>query len=123
MARQLDLTLYTGTTGVMELKDVKDKLVPVFLYNGDQLPVPQYYWKVLHDAEGGAGVAVVGINNPHLDSVPDTDLLCSPLPSHPLLNISEPHNIKSGYMFACKVEDLAEAVPELPELPSMSLLE
>ena len=94
MARQLDLTLYTGTSGVMELKDVTDTLVPVFLYNRDQLPVPRYYWKVLHDPLGGAGVAVVGINNPHLDSVTDTDILCPALPSHPLLNMTEPHNIK-----------------------------
>lgn len=41
MSRHLDLTVYTGTTGVLELRDVQDRLVPIFLYNGDQLPVPR----------------------------------------------------------------------------------
>lgn len=121
--RKLDLTVYTGTSGVIELRDIDDRLVPIFLYNGDMLPVPRYFWKILHDPAGGAGVAVIGINNPHLTSVPSSMILCPALPSHPLLAMSEPHNIKSGYMFACRVEDLAAAVPEVPELPSMTLLE
>lgn len=123
VSRHLDLTVYTGTTGVLELRDVQDRLVPIFLYNGDQLPVPRYYWKILHDPAGGAGVAVVGINNPHLTSVPASMIICPALASHPLLAMSEPHNIKSGYMFACRVEDLAAAVPEVPQLPPMTLLE
>jgi len=121
--RNLDLTVYTGTSGVIELSDVNDRLVPIFLYNGDMLPVPRYFWKILHDPAGGAGVAVIGINNPHLASVPSSMILCPALSSHPLLAMSEPHNIKSGYMFACRVEDLAAAVPEVPQLPAMSLLE
>ena len=27
----------------------------------------RYYWKILYDPVGGAGVAVIGINNPHLE--------------------------------------------------------
>ena len=48
---------------------------------------------------------------------------CPPLASHPLLAMSEPHNIKYGYMFACRVEDWASAVQEVPQLPAMDLLE
>ena len=68
-------------------------------------------------------MTVVGINNPHLTSVPASMIICPALASHPLLAMSEPHNIKSGYMFACRVEDLAAAVPEVPQLPPMTLLE
>ena len=68
-------------------------------------------------------MAVVGINNPHLTSVPASMIICPALVSHPLLAMSEPHNVKSGYMFACRVEDLAAAVPEVPHLPPMTLLE
>ena len=54
----------------------------------------------------------------------EPDLIpCPPLASHPLLAMSEPHNIKYGYMFACRVEDWASAVPEVPQLPAMDLLE
>ena len=66
MARQLDLVVYTGTSGVIELADVRGEGVPIYLYPGDKLPVPRYYWRVLHDPEAGLGVAVLGLNNPHL---------------------------------------------------------
>ena len=64
--RQLDLVAYTGTSGVIELEDVHGDSVAIYLYEGDKLPVPRYYWRVLHDPQAGLGVAVVGINNPHL---------------------------------------------------------
>ena len=72
---------------MIELKDVRGDLVPIYLYNRDQLPVPRfvqllinltaffsnysllarYYWKILHDPVKGEGVAIIGINNPHLE--------------------------------------------------------
>ena len=33
-----------------------------------QLPVPRFYWRVLHDPVAGLGVAIVGVNNPHLEA-------------------------------------------------------
>ena len=39
--RKLELQVYTGTSGVMELKDVKDKMVPIYLYNKTIVPVPR----------------------------------------------------------------------------------
>ena len=107
---------------MIELEDVNGNMVPIYLYNGDQLPVPRYYWKILHDTEAGSGVAIVGINNPHLDTVSEDMLPCPPLADHPLLTMSDPTNIVKGYMLACKVEDLAKALPEVPDLPPMDLL-
>merc|ERR1711892_213352 len=121
--RKLDLVVYTGTSGVLQLLDVDDKLVDIYLYDGDKLPVPRYYWKILYDPAGGAGVAVIGINNPHLESVPDSYIVCPPVPSHPVLaSLSDPTSIYKGYMWACRVEDLAAAFTEVPELPPMELL-
>ena len=42
MSRNLDLEVYTGTSGVIELKDVRGDMVPIYLYNRDQLPVPRF---------------------------------------------------------------------------------
>lgn len=49
--------------------------------------------------------------------------MCPALPDHPLLAMSDPANIKAGFMFACRVEDAAAALPELPELPALELLQ
>ena len=107
---------------MIELKDVDGKMVPIYLYNKSQVPVPRYYWKILHDPVSESGVGVVGINNPHLDSVSDDMILCPPVTDHPLLTMDDPDNIVDGFMFVCTVEDLAKAVPEVPDLPTMSLL-
>ena len=40
--RNLDLVVYTGTNGVMELDDVNGNKVPILLYpEDDRLPVPK----------------------------------------------------------------------------------
>jgi len=121
--RSLDLVVYTGTHGVCQLEDVDGEMVDIFLYNGDRLPIPRFYWKILYDPLAGAGVAVVGVNNPHLTVIPPDYILCPPLEDHPILsNVYHPEDIQKGYMWACRVEDLAAAVSTVPDLPPMELL-
>jgi len=120
--RGLDLIVYTGTHGVTQLKDVNGQLVDIYLYNGDKLPVPRFFWKILYDQWTLKGVALVGVNNPHLDSIPDDYVVCPPLSQHVLLP-SDNQDIYKGYMYACRIEDLASAFPEVPDLPPMDLLE
>jgi len=123
MERELDLVVYTGTHGVLELEDINGDLVDIYLH-GDQLPVPRYYWKILHDIKTNSGVAMIGINNPHLQSVPERYIICPPLVNHTLIeNINDPTDIKKGFVWVCRVGDLTLTVPEIPKLPSMSLLE
>jgi len=123
ITRQLDLVVYTGTHGVCQLEDVDGEMVDIFLYDGDRLPVPRYYWKILFDPQAGAGVAVIGVNNPHLTTLPPDYIICPALTDHPVLeNIYHPEDIKKGYMWACRVEDLAAAVDNVPQLPDMELL-
>jgi len=122
--RSLDLSLYTGTHGVCQLEDVNGVMVDIHLYNGNMLPVPRFYWKIIIDPAAGSGVAIVGVNNPHLKSIPDEYKICEPIPNHPLLdNVYYPEDIVKGYMWACRVEDLTAVVPEAPVLPPMELLQ
>ncbi len=122
-ARGLDVTVYTGTSGVAQLEDVNGNMVDIYLYNGNRLPVPRFYWKIAYDPVANAGVAVVGVNNPHLAAIPADYRICAPLSDHPLMEgVNEPENIKRGVSWACAVEDLARAAPEVPEFPPMGIL-
>ena len=47
ISRNLDLEVYTGTSGVIELRDVQGDLVPIYLYNRDQLPVPRFVQQLI----------------------------------------------------------------------------
>jgi len=121
--RKIDLVVYTGTHGVCQLEDTDGVMVDIFLYLPDRLPVPKFYWKIVFDPDQGAGVAVIGVNNIHLKSLPSDYILCPPIPDHPILeNVFYPDNLSRGVIWACRVEDLATAVPNVPELPPMELL-
>lgn len=121
--KAIDAIVYTGTHGVMKLADVNGNMVEIYLHNKNQLPVPRFFWKIIYDPIGNAGVAVVGVNNPHVQEINETYQLCPALDNPTILDrVSQPENIERGYIYACRVEDLSAAVPEVPELPAMQLL-
>ena len=65
--------------------------------------MPRFYWKIIIDPAAGSGVAIIGVNNPHLKTIPDEYKICEPIPNHPLLeNIYYPEDIVKGYMWACR---------------------
>jgi hypothetical protein len=121
--RQLDVVVYTGTHGVAQLEDINGNMVDIYLYNGDRLAVPRFYWKIVYDPVANAGVALIGVNNPHLAAIPEDYRLCPALSDHPLLGgVSQPENIERGVVWACAVADFAKVVPEVPDLPPMDIL-
>ena len=45
----------------------------------------------------------MGVNNPHLKTIPEDYKICEPVPDHPLLeNVYYPEDIVKGYMWACR---------------------
>ena len=45
----------------------------------------------------------MGVNNPHLKTIPEDYKICEPVPNHPLLeNVYYPEDIVKGYMWACR---------------------
>ena len=50
-------------------------------------------------------------------------IVCPPLPDHPLLTMDDPDNIVDSFIFACRVEELAAALTEIPDLQPMGLLQ
>ena len=73
--------IYTGTHGLLTLADSKGKMKPIYLSkdanNNNVLPVPKYYWKVVHDPSANQAVAFIGINNPHIETVTGADIFCT----------------------------------------------
>jgi len=59
--------IYTGTNGILELPDINNNKVPIYLFPEEtRLKVPKFYWKLVVDEEAGAAVGAVGVNNVHL---------------------------------------------------------
>lgn len=125
--RKLDLVTYTGTFGTTTLADVNGVHQPIFLAkdanNNNMVPVPKYFWKVVHDPFSNTSTAVVGINNPHLGVVTGADVLCDDVCGQiTWVTWSNRFDVTKGYMFCCTVQSLRNVVPYAPNLGDLPLL-
>ena len=123
LARQVDLTIYTGTFGVMTLADINGIQQEIYLAfdenNNGLLPAPKYYWKLIHEPISNTATAVIGINSPYLDPVMPEDVICPDVCDQiPWVNsaIFNLQNIAKGYTFCCTAAELHKAVSFAPNL-------
>ena len=93
-----DISVYTGTSGILKYPDVNNNPQDIYLYNSHYIPAPLYYWKVLQDKvhspaqlvdtltvllhykyqiflllhfqRSNTAAAFIGVNDPHKTSVP-----------------------------------------------------
>ena len=137
-ARKADYTVYTGTYGTLTLADASSKQQAIYLTtdvnNNNLIPVPKYYWKLVHDPEAKTATAIVGLNNPH-HSLPETTSgggggnddvffcpdVCGQVPW--LQNFKQYFNrTTSGLTFCCTADQLRRTVAHVPDLGMLPLL-
>ena len=119
--------IYTGTFGILKLLDINDNPTEIWLSGGQEdkrLPVPTYFWKIVYEPETQLGVALIGVNNPHLD--PEevvSHKICPEISDHPLiLELSEPDSIIKGICYACSVPDAQKFITDMPQLEVVGVL-
>lgn len=86
--------------------------------------MPKLYYKVLIDKIDSAGVALIGVNNPHLtlDEIMADYIIC-PDVSDSINYINwQKSDISRGFSYACDVNDFMEAVPHFSEMNVRRLL-
>lgn len=119
----LSVTVYTGTYGVMPVPQQSEAAgfhLATDAEGEGVLPVPRLYYRVLIDNQNRSrGLALVGVNNPHatLSEIEDSYIICPPVDVHHvslLLRWLQAEDLKKGYLYACRVADLAKAVGHLP---------
>ncbi len=88
--------------------------------------MPRFFWKVVVEPAAGAGVALVGVNNPYVEpEMVDLYRVCSStVDDHPLLeNVYYPDDIERGIVYACEIAVAREVIKEIPEeLEDLQLL-
>ncbi|XP_064545145.1 uncharacterized protein LOC135433117 [Drosophila montana] len=118
----LSVNVYTGTYGVMPLPNVAQTtfhLATDINCNG-VLAVPLLYYRLLIDRKyPSRGLALVGVNNPSatLSQILESYMICDPVdlelvPS--FFRWLQAEDLRKGYLYACRVSDLAKAVGHLP---------
>lgn len=120
ITRDADLTIYTGTFGVMTLADINGVQQPIYLAfdenNNGLIPVPKYYWKLIHDTAANTATAVLGINNPHIGQVLPEDIICPDVCSQVPWVTWAVTDIYKGYTFCCTAAELHRAIDFAPNL-------
>ncbi|XP_059098835.1 uncharacterized protein LOC131892971 [Tigriopus californicus] len=116
-SEQSTVRVFTGTFGILKYKGSTGKLKPLYLYPNDGnkwIPVPEYYWKVIHNPETNEAIAFVGYNNPHAKMAPEK--MCKNQCSKLSWADWNMDNLYSGYMYCCQLEELRESISYLPDL-------
>ncbi|KAK2719766.1 uncharacterized protein LOC136037122 [Artemia franciscana] len=123
--RDRDVTVYTGTHQIAQLADENDADKDIHLYIDAAeplLPVPRLFWKILHDEVENTAVAFVGINNPHLQAIPDDYIICNSVCDQISFVTWDITDILKGYTYCCTTQELKSAIPLVPELGNVGLL-
>ena len=120
--RMADYTIYTGTFGILTLADIQGRQKPITLAANGKIPVPKYYWKVIHDPANGKATAVIGINNPYLATVTGADVFCPDVCNQMKWIKFERTRMASGYTFCCTVQSLRKIISYSPDLGNLPLL-
>ncbi|XP_021191830.3 uncharacterized protein LOC110377314 [Helicoverpa armigera] len=122
--------VYSGTFGVTQLRNQNNTLVDIYLYkdanNNPQIPVPLYYYKVVHDASRRIATAFVTINNPYYT---ETEVQALTFCTDRCLNNTafnwlkwDQNNIEIGYSFCCTIDEFRRTIPHLPTFSVDGLL-
>ncbi|XP_030370815.1 uncharacterized protein LOC115621334 [Scaptodrosophila lebanonensis] len=64
------LRIETGGIGVLKLPDVEGNLKPAFLLGGNQIPVPEWTYKLIKDARNQPIHAILTSNNKYGEKIP-----------------------------------------------------
>lgn len=119
ISRDVKLTIYTGTFDILELLDINGVRQKIFLEfdanNNGLIPVPKYYWKLIHDPVSNTATAVLGINNPH-DKVTSADVICPDVCSQVPWVTWTLTDVYKGYTFCCTAAELRKAINFAPDL-------
>ncbi|XP_062564652.1 uncharacterized protein LOC134227294 [Armigeres subalbatus] len=116
----LNVTVYTGTYGVLELPDANGDMQQIFLdvdpNNGGRIPVPKVYYKILHDEQNDAGIVLIGVNNPHatMEEINDNYVFCKDVSDKISWLKWKREFIPGGYSYACDVNEFNAVTNHLP---------
>lgn len=121
-----DLTVVTGTYGIMELED--ERKIPRKLYLNYQknvIPVPLYFWKVVYHPKTKQGISLITSNNPYLaknTKLPFCKDICFDK-GWANANITGEFAIAGkGLTVCCTYSELRKAVPHVPFLEVQDIL-
>lgn len=109
------ITIYTGSNGILQLKDNKNRAVDIYMLPKKLLPVPKYFWKILHNPITDEGIVFIILNNPFAN-IEKGDIFCNNICQSYGWEHNKFNLIKNGLLFCCNYVEFAKYVQTVPKL-------
>uniref|UniRef100_A0A224XR96 Putative deoxyribonuclease i n=1 Tax=Panstrongylus lignarius TaxID=156445 RepID=A0A224XR96_9HEMI len=101
------LNVITGTHGIMEIEGKK------FYLGNQRVPVPEYFWKLLHNAADDSCMGFITKNDPFLKRQPQK--ICEDVCSRYNWKLPN-HDVFHGYIYCCEYHRLSKVIEEVPNV-------
>lgn len=117
------LDVFTGTHGILSLPDVNGDMKEVFLDSRKLIPVPLFYWKLVHDPSLNQAIVFIGVNSPQqFPIIPSNYLLCPDICATFHWHFLFKDVAKKGFLYCCSYQEFQKAVPWVDFLEDPSVL-
>lgn len=121
-----DLTVITGTQGILKLADSKGKSKEIWLNKSkSKIPVPEYTWKLIYDAKTKDAIGIITSNNPYLSKGTRLDY-CGGVDTCVNADWANEEtreqflNAKKGLTVCCSIKDFKQVIKNLPAIENLS---
>lgn len=108
---QTNLDIYTGSYGQLALPSSSGDIVPLYMSETDQIEVPEYFWKVVHNPHTDAAIVFVTMNNPFARRS-DVSELCPDVCAQSGIEFTQ--NARRGFTYCCTYTDFARHLSPAP---------
>lgn len=115
-----NVNIYTGTYGQLELPSANGDLVPLYLSTTEQIEVPKYLWKIVHNPKTHAAIVFITLNNPHTNRR-EHQPLCPDVCTEAGINVRNFNTVKKGLSYCCTYETFSQIVSTI-DLSARNLL-
>jgi hypothetical protein len=118
------LNVFTGTHGTLTLPDTTGVLREVFLDKRSLIPVPLFYWKLVHDPEENKAIVFVGVNSPRLyEQIPEDLIICPDICETYHWNFPNKNVSEKGFLYCCSYQSFKQSLPWINFLSNPGILE
>ena len=108
---------------ILVLPDADGHPQEVYLDRRKLIPVPLYFWKIVHDDVDNAAVVFVGINSPEeTDDLPAEYQLCPDICESAKWNFPQKGSSDRGFLYCCSYQSFKKSIPWIDFLDNPALL-
>lgn len=110
--QQTNLNIYTGAYDQLELPSESGNLVPLFLSDTNQIEVPKYLWKIVHNPRTQSAIVFITLNNPYANKR-EVSEICPSVCGQANISDNKFNTVKKGLSYCCEYHTFARIVPSL----------